>query len=184
MAKEGLYMLAIMPPPDLTEEIEDIRQQFADTYNCKAALKPPVHITLIPPFKTADTIEEELAKHISGWAHTKEPFLVELKNFDVFRRNQVVFIHVEPSVSLRVFQRELEDKFRLNYSHIDIKTYSDYNPHITIGYRDIPRDLFKPAAIEYLEKPFSATFLVDKFYLWKHNSIRWQVLHTLEMKQQ
>lgn len=183
MAKEGLYMLAIMPPPELMKEIEGIRQQFADAYNCKAALKPPVHITLIPPFKTGVSIEDELRNDLSNWSETKVAFAVKLKNFDVFRRNQVVFIHVEPSLQLRAFQRELEDKFRQNYRHVEIKTYDDYSPHITIGYRDIPRDLFRPAAIEYLAKSFSATFAVDRFYLWKHNSIKWQVLHTIELKQ-
>lgn len=183
MAKEGLYMLAIMPPPDETAEIEEIRRQFADAYNCKAALKPPVHITLIPPFKTVDTIEQDLINKLGHWALEQRAFDVALKNFDVFRRNQVVFIHVEPSIALRTFQKELEGRFKQDYSHIDIKTYQEYSPHITIGYRDIPRELFRPAAIEYLAKSFSATFPVDRFYLWKHNSINWQVLHTYIMKQ-
>jgi 2'-5' RNA ligase len=182
MAKEGLYMLAVMPPPDLTTEIEEIRLQFATAYNCKAALKPPVHITLIPPFKTADTIEAELINNFDRWASKQESFTVDLKNYDVFRRNQVVFIHVEPSLALRGFQKELQDRFKQDYSHIDVLTYKDYSPHITIGYRDIPRELFRPAAIEYLAKYFSASFLVTEFYLWKHNTINWQVLHAFSLK--
>ncbi|MBS1587392.1 MAG: hypothetical protein JSS82_17800 [Bacteroidetes bacterium] len=44
------YLLAIRPPAELTDEIHQIRIAFAEKYNCKAALKPPVHITLLPNF--------------------------------------------------------------------------------------------------------------------------------------
>ncbi|RYD57175.1 MAG: 2'-5' RNA ligase family protein [Sphingobacteriales bacterium] len=183
MSKTGLYMLAVMPAPDVTKEIEGMRIQFAEKYHCKAALKPPVHITLIPPFKSADTIEPIIIKEIELLASTQSAFSVSLHNYDVFRENQVVFIHVEPEPPLWSLQRLLQEKFLTDYSHFNIKTFKNFAPHITIGYRDIPREVFRAAAIEYLAKPYSATFPVNEFYLWKHNSVNWQVLYTFHLKQ-
>lgn len=171
-------MLAIMPPPELTSDIEKIRRQFAEKYHCKAALKPPVHITLIPPYKaTADT-EEALAGALSEWGRTQIPFPVTLENFDTFRRNGVIFINVSSNELLQLFQADLERKFKTLLPHAVPGHHRSYHPHVTIGYRDIPPQVFPAAANEYLAHKFFATFVTDRFYLWKHNTQRWEVLYT------
>jgi 2'-5' RNA ligase len=174
-------MLAIMPPPELTKDIEQIRFEFADKYNCKAALKPPVHITLIPPYKTLPDSEEKIVPVMEQWAVTQIPFPVTLQNYSAFKNNGVVFIDVLSNDLLQSFQRELRGKFLEVLPMPEVKRFTSFHPHLTIGYRDIPKDVFKQAAEEYTARSFFATFIVDRFYLWRHDGKQWQVLHSFAM---
>jgi 2'-5' RNA ligase len=177
MGTEHLYMLAIMPPRELMKDIEKIRHQFAEKYNCKAALKPPVHITIIPPYKATAETEDLLAPALEDWGRQHIPFPVTLENFGTFRKNGVVYINITSNDLLQLFQSDLERKFKSLIPQA-ASGHRPYHPHITIGYRDIPPQVFPAAAHEYLSKKFFATFVTDKFYLWKHNTHKWEVLYT------
>lgn len=178
-ARKNMYMFAIMPPSSLAEEIHRIRLQFSEKYDSRAALKPPVHITLIPSYFALPETEAIVIPAFDKWAADQPSFILELKNYNAFKKEGVIFIDVVKSEELKEFQESLytlysqffELKDRYNFSH----------PHITIGYRDIPRLIFPKAMQEYLCKPFEASFEVDKFYLWKHNQKFWEVHHTFRM---
>jgi 2'-5' RNA ligase len=178
MEGEHLYMLAVMPPPELTRDIERIRTEFADKYRCVAALKPPVHITLIPPYKAAKDTEAVLITQLEEWGRLQIPFPVTLENYSVFNNNGVVFISVSPNDLLQLFQKDLRTKFLSMYPLAEVKRYTSFHPHITIGYRDIPPEVFPVAAKEYLSREFFATFVTDRFYLWRHNTKKWEVIHS------
>lgn len=177
-------MLAIMPPAELARDIERVRQAFAEKYHCKAALKPPVHITLIPPYKAGAQTEDLLIPKLEEWGRLQIPFPVTLENYGVFDRNGVVYIAVEPNDLLQLFQKDLRKKFLSLLPFPEVKKYSSFHPHITIGYRDIPRDVFPVAAKDYLARSFFATFVTDRFYLWKHNGKKWEVLHSFAIGNQ
>lgn len=171
-------MMAIMPPPVIAQEIEQIRFRFAGTYQCKAALKPPVHITLIPPFKAQPDIEEWLIPDLEDWSAQHTPFPLVLKDYGNFYRNGVIYIAVAENKKLELFQKELENKFRYSPCYPSVRISGSYHPHITIGYRDIPRPVFPDAAKDYAGRFYNAVFEVDKCYLWKHDTRRWQIQHT------
>lgn len=174
-------MVAIMPPPPLTKDIEQIRFDFAEKYNCKAALKPPVHITLIPPYKTLPDSEEKIIPAVERWAASHMPFPVVLLNYSTFDRNGVVFINVLPNEDGRSFQKELRSEFLEVLPLPEVKRYTSFHPHITIGYRDIPKEVFKEAANDYLSRELFAAFTVNTIYLWRHDGARWQVLHSFPL---
>lgn len=177
----ALYMVAIMPPPPIAKDIEQIRFGFADKYNCKAALKPPVHITLIPPYKTQSESEEKIIPAMEHWAASHEPFSLVLLNYATFANNGVVFINVLPNEDGRMFQRGLRSEFLQVLPMPEVKRYTSFHPHITIGYRDIPKDLFKEAANDYQQRALFSTFVVDRFHLWRHDGTRWQVLRSFPL---
>ena len=95
MEQGRLYMMALMPPQELTLKIEKIRQEFAAAYQCKAALKPPVHITLYPPYKEHTNHELEVKSSLSRWCAQQKNFILRINGFDAFRKNGVLFINVE-----------------------------------------------------------------------------------------
>ncbi len=180
-----LYMFAIMPPPDLSARIHNERLAFAEQYKFVKALKPPVHITLYPPFqiRIADVsaFEEQISK-IQNWASSKAPFYIELNNYGYFEnfRSPVLYIDVLRSVQLielhTDFLKELE-------KYIDVKKKNDrYNPHITIGYRDIDPGVFPAIKTAYSKRVFKATFPCSTFHLWKHDGQNWQVLLAYRLK--
>jgi 2'-5' RNA ligase len=171
------YMFAIMPPTELGMMINEIRQQFAIKYHCKAALKPPVHITVIPPFHTFPEREPEIIKEFSASASGIHPFDIELSGYGIFSRKGVVFMNVILSGELKGFQAIANQRFTMILPGLNRDTGRPYHPHITIGYRDIPKELFRQAAEEYLDKSFEESFSCDRFFLWRHDGKAWQVHH-------
>ena len=61
MSKQ-LYYIAIVCPPAVNEEILVFKHWMRDQFNCKAALKSPAHITLIPSFLMEKRLEDDLAE--------------------------------------------------------------------------------------------------------------------------
>lgn len=175
MGRETLYMMAVVPPNDLRMKIESIRYEFAKAYNCKAALKPPVHITLYPPYKEFEHHEKEVIQTLSKWCVRQTPFDVTLKGFDTFRQNGVIFINVEKSNQLK----ELHRGFATQMTQLlqpDFRNKFTFHPHVTIGYRDIPEHRLEEAIRDYLPRQFEATFKVNHIEFWKHNGARWSTL--------
>ncbi len=174
MDSEGLYMLAIMPPEQLTREIEAIRVAFAEKYNCKAALKPPVHITLIPPYKTSPENTERIVPLLRELARNQIPYPITIKDYDNFKGNEVVYMNIVHDDLVELFQQNLVANMKRWLPEITFKSGKEFHPHITIGYRDIQPELFDAAAFAYKQKHFFATFIMDAIYLWKHNGQCWE----------
>ena len=174
------YLFVVEPHAELADEIHKIRVAFAEKYNCKAALKPPMHITLIPTYWAVPRTEAKLFQ-LDEWAATLQPFRLRLKDFGTFPGNGVVFIDVERNPELIALHKGLSIVKDILPSGT-FRAIGSLNPHITIGYRDIPPELYEQAANEYLQKTFSAEFAVDAFHLWKHNGKRWETLHSYKMK--
>ncbi|HKG05307.1 MAG TPA: 2'-5' RNA ligase family protein [Pedobacter sp.] len=126
---ESLFFVAILPPPQLSEAIDNIRKQCSIDYDVFSALKPPVDITLAPPFKINPTIEKKMIASLRA-ATDFLPFISVWKNFDIFPRhtlyitgeknNGVISLHRMIKICLRPYLKE---------------TYGSINLHITIAYR-------------------------------------------------
>jgi 2'-5' RNA ligase len=134
---EHLYMFAIVPPAGLAKEIDVVRHQFAENFKCYKALKPPVHITLFPPFKTTDDIEQRILA-LQKWVRHQMPFSLELSNFNFFenRLKPVLYIEVVRIEALKNLHSGFLRQIRNYLPSLEIDK-SIYRPHFTIGYRDI-----------------------------------------------
>jgi len=181
--QKTLYMMAMVPPDDLRMKIENIRHEFAQAYHCKAALKPPVHITLYPPYKELENHENEIIKRLSAWCDQQITFDVALKGFGTFRRNAVIFINVEKNDLLKELHRGLTTQMT-KLLQPELKTKHTFYPHVTIGYRDIPEHHLEEAIKDYLPRKFEAVFQVDKIEFWRHNGTKWNTLYTFPFQNQ
>ena len=177
-------MFALMPPEKLSKEIHDERLTFAEEYGFVAALKPPVHITVLPPFKIPTEDCNAFETKVSGmheWAHRQSQLTVELNNFNFFDNygHPVLFIDVVKSpklIKLRTsFLKQLD-----HYPWIE-KSTLPFKPHITIGYRDIDPAVFPTIREVYARRKFKAAFECDAIYLWKHDGKQWQIFKTFEL---
>jgi 2'-5' RNA ligase len=115
---------------------------------------------------------------LQQWGHTQIPFPVTLQDYAAFKNNGVIYIDVENNDLLQLFQKDLRRKFLDILPIPEVKRFTSFHPHITIGYRDIPKEVFSEAAKEYSTRNFFATFVVNMFYLWRHNGKHWEVLHS------
>ena len=174
---ESLYFVAILPPQEISSEIDEIRKQCSIDHKVYTALKPPVHITLAPPFKLDSKFEPKLFNSLE-LARNFSPFNQELKNFDGFP-SHTVYINALKNPFISALFKTIKDV---------LKPYSSDNkgsitPHITIAYRDV-NDVYPHIMEEYKRRRYKAAFTVNKFSLLKHDGKKWNLLREFESRPQ
>ena len=172
----GLYFMAIVPPPDLERKISQERIDFSEKFHCKAALKPPVHITLDTLFKVTDDLMSNSITTLEQFFIAQPPFELEARNYGFFENKHypVVFIDVVKKDEIRELNSGLSRLLKQLFSLAE-GNGTPYHPHFTIGYRDLSPDIFPHAKRTYSDRKFNAQFNVDRVCLFKHNSVHWEM---------
>ncbi|MBC8051929.1 MAG: 2'-5' RNA ligase family protein [Sphingobacteriaceae bacterium] len=171
----NLYLTAIIPPPELSEQIDDIRKELSERYKIYAALKPPIHITLYRPVNVDESFENTLLKLLKPVGFKHSPFKQDLLNFDSFNI-QTLFIAGVKNPLLSTLQKDVAAVFNKNkIDPKEVKGNTTFHPHVTIAYRDIPPDVFPKIWNELKNRKFKRTFVIDHFTLLKHDGKKWQI---------
>lgn len=179
MRKESLYFIAIVLPSANADEIEVFRQDMADTYNSKAALKVMPHITLKAPFKLPADETASLMEWFRFLPLQNRPFQVLLEDFACFDNKHSKVIYVKPAMSphLQNLHSDVMKSFSAAYPQINTSTYErQFNPHVTIAYRDLTPENFEKAWAVYQEKKYTSMFTCERLTLLKHNGLRWEII--------
>jgi len=183
MPKENLYFIALIPKRELREKINFFKQDFATRFNSSKALKVYPHITLKAPFKCSENAHKELVKWFSDLNIKQKEFSIELKNFGAFpnSRSPVVFVNPMHSKELHFMQKEIIASFSSLFPADINKVDVDFNPHVTVAYRDLEPAMFNKAWEEYKNKSFNEEFEVDAFYLLQHDTKKWNIIATYNL---
>lgn len=170
---ESLYFIAIVPPQEVSSKITKLKEEVAQKYQSKHALKSPPHITLHMPFKWKDKRFNQLAEVMKKINNNLVPFSVKLSDFDFFEP-RVVFVDVEPSARLEALQTEVMKRCKKDLK-LDNGNYKNrpFHPHVTIGFRDLKKPLFYEAKKEFEDRFFEGQFCIDKVELLKHDGEKW-----------
>jgi 2'-5' RNA ligase len=179
LQKENLYFIAIIPSPSICDEITVFKQEFADRFSCRAALKLIPHVTLKAPFKLAPSQRNQLLGWFKQLHVPVRVFDMEIRDFGVFSKKSspVVFMQVVLNEYLQVLQSSIVNSFTTGFPHINIsETEKNFHPHITIAYRDLDPILFKEAWEEYKGKRYGAIIKVNDFHLLQHDEKQWNVI--------
>lgn len=172
---ESLYFIAILPPANVSLSIDDIRKQCSWDYQVYSALKPPVHITLAPPFKLHTGMEPKLIASLET-ARNFTAFNQELKNFDSFPPH-TVYINAVKNIGIVTLYQLVKSVLK----PFTKDTKGSIKPHITIAYRDI-NDVYPKIIEEYKKRTFRAQFMVNKFSLLKHDGKQWNIIKDYESR--
>src|SRR4051794_9700762 len=110
---ENLYFIALIPGRELREMITAFKQDFANWFNSKYALRVYPHITLKAPFKLSPNAHTELITWFTDLHILQKAFTVQLKNFGAFnnKRNPVVFVQPVVTNELQSLQQQLLASF-------------------------------------------------------------------------
>jgi 2'-5' RNA ligase len=170
-----LYLIAIIPPSPIVEDIQVLKEYFSNHYFSRASLNSPPHITLHMPFEWSDAKEARLIDELLAFAIGKNPFSVSLHNYNCFKP-RVIYIDVAVNHLLEELHNALHRHCKINLNLFNAK-YRDlpFHPHVTLAFRDLKKEEFVKAWEEFNSKSYKASFLVDKITLLKHNGIRWEV---------
>ena len=165
------YFLAIIPPAAVEERVHKLKELVAEEFNSKAALRSPAHITLHMPFLWKEAKQDRLF-HKLAHATSFSSFDLNLNGFAAFPPRSI-YIKNEFSQPLIDFQKALAQICKLELNLFNATHNRGYNPHTTIAFRDLKKDVF-PKAWEYFKcQEFRAEFKVDSFWLLKHDGKRW-----------
>lgn len=171
-----------MPPAQLSEQIDEIRQELSDRYKIYAGLKPPVHITLFRPVNIEESTEVSLVKLLKPVCFNHKPFTQELLNFESFNI-QTLFIKAVKHPFLGALQKDITAVFNKNkIDPKEVKGNTTFHPHVTIAYRDIPPEVFPEIWNELKNRKFKRSFTVDRFSLLKHDGKKWQIFEEFKLQ--
>jgi 2'-5' RNA ligase len=172
--KEGLYFMAILPPDDIANRVQEVKKEFVKKYDSKEAYNNPPHFTLIAPFKVPEQVEEVIVPQLIFFAEEQAPFSLQLSGFNHFR-DDVIFIDVEDPSDMRALHSDLSEYLlnEMGFSEKSVKPKS-LTPHMTVAYRDLTPNNFQKAWKKFNDQPFDYSFDVNSIFLLKHDYTRWQ----------
>jgi 2'-5' RNA ligase len=169
------FFIALLPPQDIQDYANQIKQYFADNYASRHAQKSPPHITLQPPFEWVDSDVSQLEASIREFANEQQPLPITLSGFAAFAP-RVIYIDVVRRQELLTLQADLITYVEANLGIVDkIGKNRPFAPHMTVAFRDLTRQNFKAAWREFENRQLHFEFTADKLTLLIHDGRRWNI---------
>ena len=168
------YFIGILPPPEICDKIEQVKLELMREHKLRGALRSPAHITLHRPFEWKEENENELLENCNKFS-PKKKFNIELKNYNCFQP-RVIYADV-------VKNPDLTDLYYLFRGHakrqMGIFNEDDnergFEPHITVAFRDLKKQLFYKLWDQFKNREFIAEFEFKGICLFKLQD-KWEVL--------
>ncbi len=180
-APQQRLFLALLPPADLQEQVTAIKQQFAEQFASRAALRSPPHITLVPPFEWPTAELAALTGSLEAFAKQQAPLPIDLRGFGAFPP-RVIFIHVEPSLELQQLQAQAHRHMKLLLKQEEATAPArPFVPHMTVAFRDLSPAHFRTAWPQFQTRSFQSSFTASALTLLLHDRKRWQVFAQFSM---
>jgi 2'-5' RNA ligase len=166
--KSPLYFIAFIPPTPVFEDALKLKQYFKESFNSKAALNSPPHITLHMPFRWRADKEDQLIEKLGKFVRNHDPLKICIDNFSSFPP-RVIFLNVVTSEPLVSFQKSLQRFCRKELNLFNANYKEDpFHPHVTLAFRDLKKTAYATAWEEFSKKEYKAEFVADKVALLKH----------------
>ena len=105
----SLYFIALLPPQEIQDYANGVKQYFAERYNSRHAQKSPPHITLQAPFEWDKESVVVLEQCLSNFAGTRQSIPIMLSGFGAFAP-RVIYINVVKTAELLSLQADLDRK--------------------------------------------------------------------------
>ena len=171
----SLFYIAVVCPQQVDEQINVFKDYMEQTYGCRSAKKSPAHLTVVPPFKAEDELQDELKSFVDAYNVGIVPFDIQIKGFGAFGE-RVLFADVTPNQNLQELEQECMKEFVEKFPSIIFGLKPDFNPHVTIATRDIPEGKFGEA-MEYLKtRDLDITHAVKELHLLRLVRGRWEII--------
>ncbi|MGF1481530.1 MAG: 2'-5' RNA ligase family protein [Cyanophyceae cyanobacterium] len=169
------FFIALLPPPEIQQFANEIKQHFAAVYNSRAAQKSPPHITLQPPFQWPVEELPRLQQHLQNFAHRQPSIPVFLDGYGAFKP-RVIYINVLKTAELLAVQKELMAYLESSLGIVhQVSKSRPFAPHLTVAFRDLTKANFRQAWPEFESQSLHFEFVVPRLTLLVHNGRCWEV---------
>lgn len=169
-----LYFIAIVPPPDVAQTMDNIRHQIWQKYESQHALNSPPHLTLIAPVKMNFAAADDLIRKTEALITEHKPF--ELTGQGVGHFNQhTLYAKVNLSKPLQTLQQDLE---HLVKEELNLKTDRPdrkFTPHLTLAFKDLKKKHFIKAYEFLASQQIRLNFEVENIVLLQYSGSRWLI---------
>lgn len=173
--KTDLYFIAILPTPEIREEVKAFKLYAKTHFNTARALRSPAHITLIPPFRCSSDQIDDLHAILNAFAKSTSSFYLKLKDFDCFKP-RVIFVDVVENKALNKMQGQLL-KEMMTQLNIETRNYYSFHPHMTIAFKDLRKSIFPEAWQYFSAQKYERQFSVSSIFLLHWQSDHWAITH-------
>lgn len=172
-----MYFIAVYPDQKIIDEVRVFKEDLALNFENSKALNNDAHITLFPPFEREIELEEDILIAFQKINTNIQPFEITLNGFGSFPnpKNPVLFIHPEENENLKQLYFNVIEKFSFG-------KYS-FNPHMTVGFRNLTYDNFLKAWEIYKDKNYKTKFIVDNILLLRHDG-KWIPIDEKKLSQE
>jgi 2'-5' RNA ligase len=169
------FFIALLPPLEIQDYANEIKQYFAQTYESRAAQKSPPHITLQPPFEWQLDTLPVLEQCLKTFADTRTPVPVTLNGFGAFVP-RVIYINVLKTPELLTLQQDLMAYLETSLGIFDqVSKTRPFAPHMTVAFRDLTRQNFRAAWSEFQHQQLKFEFTASQLTLLIHDGRQWNV---------
>lgn len=173
LQSQRLYFIALLPPEEIQDYANQIKQYFADKYDSCHAQKSPPHITLQPPFEWADTEVLALEKCLEDFASRQKSVPITLSGFAAFAP-RVIYINVVRSPELLTLHADLMAHLESHLGIVDrVGKTRPFAPHMTVAFKDLTRQNFKAAWSEFEKRELHFEFTASNLTLLLHDGKWW-----------
>lgn len=170
-----IYFIALLPPVEIQTEITQIKQEFAEHYGSRAALKSPPHVTLQPPFERSIEEISPLKACLREFAKTYTPIPMTLSGFGAFPP-RVIYVNVVKTPELMTLQSGLATYLKTNLALVvDRNPAHPFVPHMTVAFRDLTPEAFKTAWPQFRDRSISVEFTASHLTLLRHQGQHWEI---------
>jgi 2'-5' RNA ligase len=160
------YLLVAHPDNVVNEKVMVEKKLFTTNYHQKIAVKTLPHIT-IANFLAREEMEDTIIRYTQRICSQQASFNVELNNYSGFPPS-TIYLRVQNPHPFKVLAKELKviGNYVKSCSCPSVRFIS--NPHLTIA-RRIPEPLFHEVLMEYSQKAFHETFMVNELVLLRRS---------------
>ena len=168
------YLIILLPREELRVRIQQVKKEFAETYQAPGATGGKPQVTLVR-FTQLALMEERIIQRLRTIAMGYCPFKVELKDFGSFP-SHTIFINITSKLPIRSLVTEVKDIQRLMKLDKDHKPHFIDEPYITIARKLLPFQ-YERGWQEYSHRSFTGRFIADSMLLLKRRQgdIAWQI---------
>ncbi len=176
---KALYLIALIPPPALREEVRLLKEEMSERFQARHALKSPAHITLQMPFRRSEAAELGLLTALYDFVALRYSFTVQLSGFDCFKP-RVIFLRVVDHTPILLLRNDLKQLLVRDLGFAIFEINHPFHPHLTIATRDLTGEAFGRAWPEYRERSFEAQFEAEAVHVLKHDGKNWAIYRELK----
>lgn len=166
VANATQYLLVAQPPAHAYKAIMDVKQQFANNFNCPQAVQNRPNILLLQ-FTQLAMQEVKLVQKLQTIIETHQPFMVQLNGFGS-QPSHSIFMQVQTKTKLLQVANSLKPLQSFLQISKENKPFFTTEPHLTVAKKLLPWQ-YTNAWQQYSQQHFTCNFLVNELLLLKLN---------------